>query len=98
MRHIDGIVKAARAAKIPTAAAMGGVEESGILLTLCAAPQAQGKEAAGIVAEVINGSKPSSIPVKESGKVEMIVNVREAKALGLNVPFDLLMSATKVIK
>ncbi|MBW2645414.1 MAG: ABC transporter substrate-binding protein [Deltaproteobacteria bacterium] len=98
MKSIDTIIKQARAAKIPTAAVIGGAEASGILLTFCPDPRVQGKEAAKIVSAIIKGKKPSAIPAKDSGKIEMVINLKEAKALGFNIPLDLLMSATRVIK
>lgn len=97
-RCIKPIMKTARAAKIPTASIISGGEDKGVILTLCADPQALGKEMAGIVADMMNGKSPSSIPVKDCSKRKMIINLREAKALGLNIPLELLTSATMIIK
>lgn len=95
---IGTVSETARAAKIPVASLMTGGEEKGILLTLSGNPQAQGKAAAQMVASVLKGTKPSAIPVDSSTKPEMILNLHEAKALGLNIPFDLLAVMTRVIK
>ena len=51
-----------------------------------------------MAAKVIKGAKPSSLPVEQPKKIEMIINLKEATAMGLKVPFELLTSATKVIK
>ncbi len=98
MHCVTNIIGVARKAKIPTGTTIGGGESSGIILTLSANPQEQGKEAAKIAAKVIKGAKPSSIPVEPPKKIDLIVNLKEATDMGLKVPFDLLTTATRVIK
>jgi putative ABC transport system substrate-binding protein len=46
----------------------------------------------------VRGEKPSSIPIEQAKKIDLIINLKEANDMGLKVPFDLLTSATKVIK
>lgn len=96
--RLNDIIKIARKAKIPTASIIGGGENSGIILTIAADPYEQGREAAKLTAKVIRGTKPSALPVQEPEKVDIIINLKEAENIGLKVPFDLLTSATKVIK
>jgi putative ABC transport system substrate-binding protein len=47
---------------------------------------------------VLKGEKPSDLPVQRATKVEMIVNLKAAKALGLSVPLELLGRADEVIE
>jgi len=98
MHCVNNILGLTRKEKIPTATTIGGGESSGIVLTISANPQEQGREAARLVARVIKGSKPSSLPVEQPKKIDMIINLRAATEMGLKVPFDLLTAATKVIK
>ncbi|MFI5296291.1 MAG: ABC transporter substrate-binding protein [Thermodesulfovibrionales bacterium] len=98
MHCVSNITGVARKAKVPTAATIAGGETQGVILTIAADPHEQGREAAKIVAKILRGAKPASIPIEQPKKIDVIINLREATDMGLKVPFDLLTSATKVIK
>jgi putative tryptophan/tyrosine transport system substrate-binding protein len=50
------------------------------------------------VIKVVNGTKPSDIPIEQPSKFKLIINAKTAEALGLILPLSLLASASEVIE
>jgi putative ABC transport system substrate-binding protein len=92
------IVALASAARVPVTAGIGAFAEEGALLTYGVNINENYRRAATYVDKILKGAKAGDLPVELPTKLELIVNLKAAKALGLSVPGTLLAQADKVIE
>jgi ABC-type uncharacterized transport system substrate-binding protein len=97
-RGFDKILTKAMAAKVPVISQMPDSAEKGALVSLEVSPAEQGQLAAEYAARVLKGVKPGQLPIITPKKIDLIINMRTAKALDLRVPFQGLSAATKILK
>jgi putative tryptophan/tyrosine transport system substrate-binding protein len=56
------------------------------------------RSAAVYVDRILRGEKPGELPVQQSVKIELVINMKTAKTLGIEVPEALLATANELIK
>jgi putative tryptophan/tyrosine transport system substrate-binding protein len=86
------ILDLAAKSRVPTMYWSRELADAGGLMAYGASIPELFRQAASFVDKILKGAKPADLPVEQPGKLELVINLRTAKALGLTIPPSLLRS------
>jgi putative ABC transport system substrate-binding protein len=84
--------------RLPSVSTQKSAVQAGILMSYSASFAERAHVIAGYVDQILKGAKPADLPVQQPTKYELTINLKTARALGLDVPHALLARADEVIE
>ena len=92
------IFQLAASAKLPAIYQWPDAAREGGLMAYGPSLDAMFRQLAGYASRILAGAKPADLPIEQPTRFEFVINLKTAKALGLNIPQSLLLRADEVIE
>ena len=96
--HTSKIVELTDKHRLAVMSSYRDTTQAGGLISYSADHAAYFQRAAIFVDKILKGAKPSSLPVEQPAKFELVVNLKTAKTLGLTIPQSILVGADEIIR
>ena len=84
--------------RLPSICARGDYAENGCLMAYGPGYRTEGVDGARYVDKILKGAKPAELPVQQPMKFELLVNLKTAQRIGVNIPQSVLFRADKAMK
>jgi putative ABC transport system substrate-binding protein len=96
--HRARIAELAIEQRLPTMFIFKSYVQAGGLISYGIDPLANFRQVGLYVAKILNGAKPADLPVEQAAKFELVVNLKTAKAIGVDLSTSILLRADEVIE
>jgi len=97
-KHRRAILAFISANRVPSMFQDDSFVEQGALFSHYANWHNLRRRTAEYVDKILKGAKPANLPVEQPTKLELVINLKTAKVLGLSIPNEMLLRADKIIE
>ena len=94
----DSLMQAVRRSQLPAIVSDGEDVEAGGLMSFTPVLTEGYRRVAATIDKILRGAKPADLPIELPTRFELVVNLKVAKALGIQVPQSILVRADRVIQ
>jgi len=92
------IAQLAAKSRLPSVSARSEAADAGIMMTYGASTIEQFRSGAVYVDKILRGAKPADLPVQQASKFEFVINLKTARAVGIQIPQMIVVRADRVIE
>ena len=92
------VAAAVARARLPGIFPWRDYHDAGILMSYGSSTREMGRQLATYVDKILKGASPADLPIAQSSKYDLVIDLRVARALGLKVPQELLLLAEEVLR
>jgi putative ABC transport system substrate-binding protein len=84
--------------RLPSVAASVQMVEAGLLASIHADNRKMTRRAAEMGVRILRGSRPADLAVEQADEIELVINAKVAKALGVRIPESMMARATRIVQ